>query len=167
LECCYKRLTVRTGQIKFDRSTSVSFDLSRPTNNRKVINTPCDTYKTNIKKLTALSEILRGIHIHTHTHFYLQPIQHYTKRKKTLSQIILRTRVAHIYIIVRRYKKTICPIILKATAIRNFSVFFGMIKANSVTIVSKLFSMVLNSRIFLSLNSSDSYFNVFSMAPPV
>ena len=86
LECCYKRLTVRTGQIKFDRSTNVSFDLPRPTNNRKVINTPCDTYKTNIKKLTALSEILRGIHIHTH--FYLQPIQHYMKRKKLYRRLL-------------------------------------------------------------------------------
>lgn len=90
LECCYKRLTVRTGQIKFDQSTSVSFDLPRPTNNRKVINTPCDTYKTNIKKLTALSEILRGIHIHTHTHTLLFATNTtlYEKEKKLYRRLL-------------------------------------------------------------------------------
>jgi len=102
LECCYKRLTVRAGQMKCARSNlGGPFGLSRPTNNRKVINTPCDTYKTNIKKNLLPFHKSLGVFTYTHTHFYLQPIQHYMKGKKTLSKIIL-TRVAHIYIIIRK-----------------------------------------------------------------
>jgi len=91
--------------------------LPRPTNNRKVINTPCDTYKTNIKKLTALSEILRGIHIHTHTLLFATNTTLYEKEKKTLSQIIiLKTRVAHIYIIIRRRYKNDMPYYIKSNS---------------------------------------------------
>ena len=70
--------------------------LSRPTNNRKVINTPCDTYKTNIKKNLLPFQKSLGVFTYTHTLLFATNTTLY-ERKKNFIEDYINESCTHLY----------------------------------------------------------------------